>query len=442
MIFDRLENLVAQLGIGKAKTVSDRFGLRLIDDDELANMYRGDWMSRKIVDLPVTDCMRVWRDWQAEDDQITIVEAAEAKHQVRAKLAQALRWSRLYGGSAILIGDGAAQPNTRFDPERLGKGGLKYLTVLHKREIVAGEPDQDPQSPYFRQPSFYTLATAGKAGVQVHPSRVIRFIGAERPDFEVNSEGWGDSILQVVYDAVHHAGLTTGAIAELIHDAKVDVIKVANLESHLSTREGTEGLTKRFTLANEMKSLNNMLLLGDTETWERKQTSFAGLPDVLKGYLQIVAGAADIPATRLLGQSPGGLNSTGESDLRNYYDSLDSYRDDVIRPALERLDALLWRDAIGSVPKDVYFEFGTLWQMTEKEKAELADKKATTTQKYVNMGIFNDDLWADVIPNQLIEDGTYPGLEAAIESLRSIRPDPDEEIDEEEEARAAAGGRK
>ena len=441
MLFDRLENFVAQIGVGKSKAGADKFGFREIQPQELINMYRGDWLSRKIVDLPITDCMRVWRSWQADEKLIEVIEGAEKRHQVRAKLAQALRWARLFGGSAILIGDGASRPDQSFDPANLRKGGLRYLTVLHRREIVAGQLDDDPQSPYFRQPKDYKLQSNKMGSVQVHPSRVIRFIGSERPDFEANSEGWGDSILQVVYDAVHHAGLTNAAIAELIHDAKVDVIKVQNLETHLSTKEGTAALEKRFSLANMLKSINNMLLLGDSEEWERKQTTFTGLPDVLKAYMQIVAGAADIPATRLLGQSPGGLNSTGESDLRNYYDSLDSYRDDVILPALETLDVLLWRDAMGSVPTDAFFAFGALWQLTDKEKAELADKKASITQKYVNMGIFNDDLWAKVIPIQLVEDGVYPGLEAAIAALRSIRPDPDETDDEEEAARSAAGGR-
>lgn len=46
----------------------------------------------------------------------------------------------------------------------------------------------------------------------------------------------------------------------------------------------------------------------------------------LDRFLQIVSGAADIPAIRLLSQSPAGMNATGESDLRNYYDRLSACR--------------------------------------------------------------------------------------------------------------------
>ena len=43
---------------------------------------------------------------------------------------------------------------------------------------------------------------------------------------------------------------------------------------------------------------------------------------MVRTFLQVAAGAADIPVTRLLGQSPAGLSATGESDTRNYYDMI------------------------------------------------------------------------------------------------------------------------
>ena len=63
-----------------------------------------------------------------------------------------------------------------------------------------------------------------------------------------------------------------------------------------------------------MKSINNLLLLGDGETWARERIDFGGLPDMVRTFLQVAAGAAGIPVTRLLGQSPAGLSATGDSD--------------------------------------------------------------------------------------------------------------------------------
>ena len=63
--------------------------------------------------------------------------------------------------------------------------------------------------------------------------------------------------------------------------------------------------------------MNNLLLLGDGESWARQRVDFAGLPEMALTFLQGAAGAADMPMTRLLGQSSSGLSATGESDVCN-----------------------------------------------------------------------------------------------------------------------------
>ena len=66
---------------------------------------------------------------------------------------------------------------------------------------------------------------------------------------------------------------------------------------------------------------------------------------MVRTSLQVAASAADIPVTRLLGQSPAGLSATGDSDTRNYHDMIAARQELDLRPQLERLDALLLRSA-------------------------------------------------------------------------------------------------
>jgi phage-related protein (TIGR01555 family) len=105
----------------------------------------------------------------------------------------------------------------------------------------------------------------------------------------------------------------------MVFEAKVDIIKLPNFMASLGDERYKSKILERYTLANMAKGINGMLLLDSEEEYETKSASFAQLPEVLDRFLQIVSGAADIPATRLLGQSPAGMNATGESDLRNYY---------------------------------------------------------------------------------------------------------------------------
>jgi phage-related protein (TIGR01555 family) len=92
---------------------------------------------------------------------------------------------------------------------------------------------------------------------------------------------------------------------------------------------------ERFRLGDHLKSFNNMLLLDEMEKFERKATSFAGLPELMNKFMLHVAAAADIPVTRLFGQSAMGLNATGEGDERNYHERITSDQENRFGPALE-----------------------------------------------------------------------------------------------------------
>lgn len=417
---DTLVNLAAQLGTGKSKQSNDAFYLLTREPTELAAIYRGDWIGRKIVDAPIFDMLREWRAWQAEPNLIDHIEAAEDHHKLAAKVSRAARLGALFGGGAIIIGADTANPEKALIPASIKRGGLKYLTVLSRYAFNTPEIDLDPRSPTFGSPKWYELKTDRGDNVILHPSRVVPFFGADRLDDDiVRTDGWSDSRLLSIYDAIHNAALAQTGVAELIHETKVDVISIPNLGATLSTADGTNALISRFSNANTIKSINNMLLLDDQEKWDRKQTSFTGLPEVIAQYLQIVSAASDIPATRLLGTTAKGLNNSGDGDVRNYYDALAGRRKHEIAPQLAYLDQILWLDATGSIPREAYAEWLPMWQMTPKEKAEIAKTKADTTKIYAELGLIDENAIRLGVENQLIEDGVYPGLEAAIAELQS-----------------------
>ena len=190
-----------------------------------------------------------------------------------------------------------------------------------------------------------------------------------------------------LYDAIHAVALTTTGATSLMHEAKVDIVTVPNLSEHLSNAATTAQLSARFAYAAAMKSINNLLLLGDGETWARQKIDFAGLPEMVRTFLQVAAGAADIPVTRLLGQSPAGLSATGDSDTRNYYDMIAARQEIDLRPQLERLDALLLRSA-GVDPAALTFEFRPLWQLDAAAKAAVALQKAQATPIYAGLNLW------------------------------------------------------
>lgn len=418
---DSLVNLVTGLGTTKDKTLGTTFSLVPLSDQQLEAAFRGDWVARKVVSLPAADATREWRTWSADDKDLSALEAEEQRLDVQRKVKKALTWSRLYGGAALILGDGASDPTLPLVPELVQRGGLKYLHVLNRKQLAIPELDRDVNSDTFGLPKWYDLTGAGTTQLRLHPSRVIRFVGQPYPDPTTAPDSWGDSVLMAVNDAVQQVGITGASIAQMVSEAKVDVFQIPDFMANIGTQEYRNRLVERFQLANVSKSTINALLLDKEETWERKETNFSTLPDILKLYLLIASGAADIPVTRMLGQSPAGLNATGESDIRNYYDHISDEQRNVVGPTLKQLDDVLVRSALGDYPDDgsVYFNWEPLWQLSDSERADIAVKHATAFTADVTAGLMDPATLSEARESQLVDDGTYPGLASLLADAES-----------------------
>lgn len=424
---DGLNNLVSRMGTDRDKAAASAYVLNTLTDDQIIAAYKTAWLPRKIVDIPAFDSVRAWRDWQATGDQIEKIEAEEKRLGLKGKVLAARIRARLWGGAAIIIGTGESNLAEELNPERIKTGGIKYLTVVTRRNLAAGEIDRDAASEYYGKPKHYTVTSGQQVQVEIHPSRLVLFHGNEQPDDDLGmgNQGWGDPVLTSTLDAIKQADATAANIASLVFEAKIDIFKIPNFMANIGSKDYEDKIVARYTLANMGKGINGALMMDAEEEYEQKSANFATLPDILDRFLQIVSGAADIPSTRLLGQSPAGMNATGESDLRNYYDRLSAMQEIEMTPAMQRLDECLIRSALGSRDQSIYYNWRSLWQMSEKEKADVFKTKADAARVIAGNGGTSEPLMpiealSDALVNELIEDGSLSGLEAAIEEYGKL----------------------
>lgn len=426
-ISDKLVNLVANLGTDRDKAAGSVYIAPTLTDNELINAYRGSWLPRKIINIPAQDATRKWRSWQADKQQIEKLEALEKRLQLRSKVRSALIQARLLGGAALYIGTADRDTSLPLDPARLGPSGIRYLTVLNRRQLFATELERDPASELFGKARAFRLP--GNA-MEIHPSRLVIFTGAEVPDTDLmdsSNLGWGDSVLLSLMEAIRQADATTANIASLIFEAKVDVIRIPDFMDGLSDPQYEKRVLERLRLAAMAKGVNGTLVLDKLEEYESKTASFGNLPDLLDRFLQLVCGGADIPATRFMSQSPGGMNATGESDIRNYYDGIQSMQELDIGPAMETLDECLIRSALGGRPEEVHYVWQPLWQPTSKERSENAKRTAETIKTLAETKLFPADALSKAAATVLVEESVLPGLEAALDEYGSELPDEEEE---------------
>ena len=436
IVRDGLASAIAGLGTERDKAASVYYTDPVIDLQQLVAAYRTSWLPRKIIDIPALDSCRAWRSWQAKNAQIEKIEAEETRLAVQGKVLEARKKARLFGGAALYfdLGDDASQP---LDAEKVRAGGVRFLTVLTPRQLQPGEIETDPLSPLYGRPRDYTIVNGASAQPKVHPSRLAIFIGNEMPDKDITSGAtfaWGDSVLISVMEAVKQADATSANIASLVFEANVDVITMEGLMAYVGTPDGERKVMDRYRIAATGKSINRMLILDGKEKYERKSASFTNLPELMDRFFQNVSGAADIPMTRLFGQSPGGLNASGESDLRNYYDRIASGQTLEMQPALSNLDACLIRSALGTRDPNIHYVWNPLWQMSEKERAEIFKAKSDAARTIAGKGGMESPLMpvealSDAFVAELVEDGTLSGLEGAIKKYGTLAEQEDDEAD-------------
>lgn len=435
-VADGLANLYSRLGTSADRATQSIYYAPNLSQQQIEAAYRSSWLTRKVHDLVPFEMTRAGRDWQASKEQIETLETLEMQLGLWHKLRQALTVARLHGGAALILGVRQGSPEMPLRVDQVGRNQLRYLFVASRHQLRAPIGfDMDPESDYFGQPLLWEMQGAKGNSVRIHPSRVITFHGQPLPPgciwLSQIDQFWGDPLLVSIKSAIDNAETSQAAVAALLHEMKQDVISIPNLTESIATAGDEEKLAARIEAINRFKSMFSALLLdgGDDEgkggeKWETRQLSFAQHPELLEQFIGIVAGASDIPKTRLVGSSPGGLNSTGKGEQDDFNRMIEARQSSDLTPALHRIDEVLIRSALGSRPAEIYSEFAPLSDKDEKAEAETEKLEAETAEIILRTNAIPSDAVAKALANRLIESGRWPGLDKAIEESEQELGDP------------------
>ncbi|MCG2596571.1 MAG: DUF1073 domain-containing protein, partial [Achromobacter sp.] len=85
-----------------------------------------------------------------------------------------------------------------------------------------------------------------------------------------------------------------------------------------------------------------------------------------------------IPLVKYTGITPSGLNATAEGEIRVFYDEMLSAQEAVFRDPLQQCLEVIQLSEFGEIDPDITFSFVPLWQLSEKEQAEIRKLDADT----------------------------------------------------------------
>lgn len=423
VVKDGFKNILKGLGGSKDARMYNDYQMGLKINQQLANtIYVYNWLAAKVVDIPIDDATRKWRNILiADPKKKEEIEELLKDFDVKSKVNLASKWARVFGGSVILAiieGDDQEEP---LDIDKIRPDTLKNFIVLDRYNIYPDEINRDILSENFGKPEFYTVIRSGQL---IHHTRLIKLSGVIPTIRELEEQNyWGTSIFTKVFEPIADSQTTSQSISNLVFESNVDVYKVAGL--HGLVAEGKDDIVvKRLKIMHEMKSIINGTILDKEDDYETKTVSFAGLPQIDDRMIQKVAGASNIPVTRLLGVSPAGQNATGESDMLNYYDFIQGIQENDLRPIIDWMDSIIMANS-SMQNEEFEYDFQPLKQLTELEQADVDSKNATRDQIYLDQDVIEP---TDVLA-QLAEDGTYITIdENRVEEEKKL-----EELEEEEE---------
>lgn len=381
---DAFSNPAARLGFGTLDLMqSTEYPLTRITDNYqlLTSMYRDNWIVQSIVELVPNDIMSRWIDIKtaADGQYMDKLNRVMRRTRVKDKLQDGMIWGRLYGGAAGLImikgHDDLSQPldiNTVMPDSFIGIHIVdRWSGIFPEGEIVTDASDPD-----FGLPMFYDIKDANDTFLfRVHHSRVVRFIGRPLPWQESVTElYWGESEIEPVYNEVVKRDNVAANIAALTFKANMEYREVEGLDQLLGV--GNTEMQRRFWNMMQaqaiMRNSQGLSLVNKGDAVHTEQYTFAGLADVYDRIMMDVSGACHIPVTKLFGRSPSGMNATGESDMRNYYDYVDSVRNSILRPVLDKLLPIICVSTWGKMPDDLDYEFVPMEDPDEVEEAKIA----------------------------------------------------------------------
>jgi phage-related protein (TIGR01555 family) len=363
---------------------------------ELNDMYRCSKMLRRIVSMEPDDAIREGVGFTGFEpkDETKLAKALRKLGALQA-LADARRWAQLYGGAAILLGvsDGR-KPHQPIDRSNLHQ--VTKLWVLDRYHLTPLQWNDDPSAENFAMPEVYMATHPGarSGGFEIHHSRVLRFMGLQLTlDQLYENDGWGFSLVDGIWPELRNYGSTHDYAAENVATLSQGVLGMEGYAAANTDTEVKSALTKRLrSIARGLGLLGDIVIDKDKEEYKVIQRSLAGMPDALDKFTQALIAVTDIPRSKLLGESPGGLN-TGENagETRSWYDHVAEQRDQhMTDPLTEIVDLMLasqLRPIEAPTPSEWEVDWPTLWQLSESEKADIRTKNAGARALDVQWGL-------------------------------------------------------
>ena len=403
--FSNVLNGLGVKGVDPRQNLEYKMGNILIDQT-LHEIYASNGIGMKAVRIRTQDMLREGFKI-LNDDNNTIYNKYKSLGLTKV-LDRALTYEDVYGGSLLvfIINDGVSDLSQPLKRNKISS--IDYVTKYPRTAVSVKDRYTSNTLNEAKNTRDY-LSKLGKARVynittrdgnfDVHESRTYAFRGIEVPEQAnyvamYDPRDFGLSMFQRVWEELQAYSTTQQGINHINDNFITGVLTIKELGELLEGEDGLTNFKKRLEALDLSKHiLNTMVVDSEGESYEKKASSVSGLSDLVVQVLLMLSAVVDMPYTLLMGQSPSGLNATGESDIRLWYDRISYVQEIRLLPFLYYFIDLCKSSSefSDSDISNADIEFNPLWQPSDKEKAETRDLNSKADERNANIGYIGVD---------------------------------------------------
>lgn len=322
----------------------------------------------------------------ARQEKINKINDAFEEYGIRDLIRKCIEVEMGMGRAQIYIRLDNAQDDLPFVMDNRGvkKGSLKGFRLI---EPMWSTPSvynaNDPTDANFYKPTQWFVL-----GKSVHSDRLMTMIMRPVPDMLKPAYNFGGiSMFQLMKPYVERYQRTADSISWVVQAFSLTVLST-DMSGILADGESDANLWMRAGMFNRYRESSGMMLL-DKESEEIGQvnTPLSGLHELLSKSQEQMAGPSHAPLIKLVGAGTSGLNANSDGEIRVWYDYIMAQNEAHTRPVIMTISDLVQLNLFGEIDPAIKWEFNPLYQLNDKELAEVQDLKGRNAKQLVEASI-------------------------------------------------------
>lgn len=359
-----------------------------MDWQDIRAIYKNNELCHNAINFKSQTPIKNGRKWRVESDDpedSKKIEKFEEKIEFKRVIREALFHMYLYGGCLVLMHTESDEENLEIEetikepsllwsePLNPNKEKIKELSIVPIYRVVSLDLNNNILSDDFLKPEFFNVQ-----GAKVHVSRCLAFRRNISIDYFFNTiavkDYFGFSIFEEVETLIKIYEANNNTLLDLAQDSSRIIVNSKNLGDKIFKAGGRGEVQEIFRQMNFSASNKSITVLGDGDEMSVLEKNYLQIIESQKDITLRLCGAFGVPEVLALGKAMTGLSQNVSEYLAIYYEPFAEFQNSDLRSFLKPFDDIMIRQC-GFREEQVSYEWNSLFNLTEKEKAELDSLK-------------------------------------------------------------------